>query len=1547
MTDQPRPITQGEWNRHKATILELYHSRELPLQSKEDKQSVIDIMRDEHSFLASPSQYEAQFRRWDIPKNLKKHEWRHIIAKMDDLHAKGLKTRLKVAGRIVNANRIKRNRRLYLQGTSGTANFSDLVPRFTQRTSRFQLEIRDRNGEWSSYREGENEDLTSMSVAPPTHFDGTSNDRQSLSPPTASGIGIDCIVQDNHHDNEVQASIATLVPTTSDPRLVSDLNSAIQPEHRQPHNVEKITSTNTNHDSDILGNLVTNHGVSSSGDSPVPCTAAPSTLAEPEFNEGIRSPGSSSGAIFEFLAPCFFGPGESIESIFAPISLLGEPSATLSHGTGIPTNFFTGSLEDPQTFVGLSQGSLLVSSPRNSPYRSLGSCLPFPDASSQGANMTLFGDLSLRAGNLSSLAEGRLSPQTNNFETTLEFSKLCEESPFFQLQRFFLNRDSRASGPNNQTYQGLGFNRGQLPTSIGEATTSHHRIFVKPLIQGVAEMVGTNTGRSHGFVLPDVGQVLECMESLLPEYFHGNEDAGKNSSLATMDLVFDSPFYRVLLYSVINNFAGLATLGVSPIYVLKAMTAEQQVAQRFFEYLGSSPSIVAKPLVDNLFAVGIQSHDAQAVTAILRVAQDKTHAIDVNRAIRCFDNRNRKPIDLAAGSLDLDMIEVLLKAGARLKGTQALQNIIQKFDCQAKLKMKVVRKLLDEGADICTNLIYLSLRGEIACRQLAEELLSRVSHTSCGRLFDSEKVSWHDKGCFPLLPSIIQNLSGSVATRVIEYILCKCQHSRLKQVRSADVKKYDDVLAKTLTVASADNNVDLVKILLPLLRNIPSSALSAAVRGRHREMIELLLESGVTFNKHRPLGMLCNISSDELKKCSCQKNCIRPSCFERRLLTPLSEAILLEDRDLVSRLEGLGALPSRYEGFESFCFADVASAAARIGDTEYVQMLIQRSPGMVRTSSTGALLTATANGKLSTVSVLLDAGADINGMWDFYQYSKKKAPGRLRYLRRRPFEYAIIRQKRGIMEEMLECDVQTTLACYVEAAVSCGDLGIIDNLLLMKALISHRALWKALKVGNNEILRRLSEGYWRQGSLHRTAGSFLITKAIESGNYLLLSSLLEHGRTADEKAMIAATENRDFRAIDLLLKHNTRLRKALRAAVKKNDPDMLRFLLSKGTNPADEQSLLYAMERDQAAYHILLGAFRAKYPEGLVGFGPQLLKNAMRRKNTSLLTNLLAAQMDANSFSKFSLPDENLKRRRRFEWEITTPLGFAILYGEDTSFALVHIMLAAGGDANAIVSKSDPTNEETTVWPLKTALLQAIEARNYQLVELLLTHGADVNHPARRGIKRTPLQMACEVCSLKIVQLLLNWGSDVNGAPAVRGGGTALQLAAISGSIKIVQLVLSRGADVHAPGSRVLGRTAFEGAAEHGRLDVLKVIWDAAFPEGIDEAQATRALRLARGNGHRGCEDYICYLVPTADVPGAYGDFDPTLSSRQAENFPGGYRRGFRKRRSSHRHSTSSIDSGNDESDFSYVASSVEGEDSTDYESSDDGTESDDDDWLI
>lgn len=69
--------------------------------------------------------------------------------------------------------------------------------------------------------------------------------------------------------------------------------------------------------------------------------------------------------------------------------------------------------------------------------------------------------------------------------------------------------------------------------------------------------------------------------------------------------------------------------------------------------------------------------------------------------------------------------------------------------------------------------------------------------------------------------------------------------------------------------------------------------------------------------------------------------------------------------------------------------------------------------------------------------------------------------------------------------------------------------------------------------------------------------------------------------------------------------------------------------------------------------------------------------------------------------------------------------------------------------------------------------------------------GADVQRPARRGLKRTPLQHACEIGSFKIVKLLLEYEADVNEAPADRNGATALQLTAVGGSIKIAELLLS------------------------------------------------------------------------------------------------------------------------------------------------------------
>lgn len=64
-----------------------------------------------------------------LAKNLKRHEWAHIIAKMDDLKTRGVVTRVKVAGSLVSAEKIKQQRRRYLKKMPASANTAEPLSR--------------------------------------------------------------------------------------------------------------------------------------------------------------------------------------------------------------------------------------------------------------------------------------------------------------------------------------------------------------------------------------------------------------------------------------------------------------------------------------------------------------------------------------------------------------------------------------------------------------------------------------------------------------------------------------------------------------------------------------------------------------------------------------------------------------------------------------------------------------------------------------------------------------------------------------------------------------------------------------------------------------------------------------------------------------------------------------------------------------------------------------------------------------------------------------------------------------------------------------------------------------------------------------------------------------------------------------------------------------------------------------------------------------------------------------------------------------------------
>jgi ankyrin repeat protein len=70
------------------------------------------------------------------------------------------------------------------------------------------------------------------------------------------------------------------------------------------------------------------------------------------------------------------------------------------------------------------------------------------------------------------------------------------------------------------------------------------------------------------------------------------------------------------------------------------------------------------------------------------------------------------------------------------------------------------------------------------------------------------------------------------------------------------------------------------------------------------------------------------------------------------------------------------------------------------------------------------------------------------------------------------------------------------------------------------------------------------------------------------------------------------------------------------------------------------------------------------------------------------------------------------------------------------------------------------------------------------------------------------IQRAAENGHYEVIDLLIKSGVDVNGRPAKRGGRTALQAAALPGHLEVVNQLLDSGADVHYETSKHDGRTA-------------------------------------------------------------------------------------------------------------------------------------------
>jgi len=138
-----------------------------------------------------------------------------------------------------------------------------------------------------------------------------------------------------------------------------------------------------------------------------------------------------------------------------------------------------------------------------------------------------------------------------------------------------------------------------------------------------------------------------------------------------------------------------------------------------------------------------------------------------------------------------------------------------------------------------------------------------------------------------------------------------------------------------------------------------------------------------------------------------------------------------------------------------------------------------------------------------------------------------------------------------------------------------------------------------------------------------------------------------------------------------------------------------------------------------------------------------------------------------------------------------TPLHLAALHDQP---AVAALLLANGADVNAqnTVARADSDGiKRAGETPLTLALLSY---EHKEMVELLLTHGADVNVMLSGGT--TPLSRAIDRDLTYDVELLLANGADPNAK--VYNWATPVHFAVWHGRTKLLELLLNYGADPNA-----------------------------------------------------------------------------------------------------------------------------------------------------
>ena len=190
-----------------------------------------------------------------------------------------------------------------------------------------------------------------------------------------------------------------------------------------------------------------------------------------------------------------------------------------------------------------------------------------------------------------------------------------------------------------------------------------------------------------------------------------------------------------------------------------------------------------------------------------------------------------------------------------------------------------------------------------------------------------------------------------------------------------------------------------------------------------------------------------------------------------------------------------------------------------------------------------------------------------------------------------------------------------------------------------------------------------------------------------------------------------------------------------------------------------------------------------------------------------------------------------------------SPLMYAV---EEQQIPICKLLLKSGANINFRNSK-------------ETILLEAISTKNAELVEYLLSQGAEVDGTPPSEKNLTPLTVAASTNQPDMVKLLLDSGALID--RRMKRGRTALWVACNFGCFEVIPLLLQRGANPNVTDFH--GVSIIEVAVGLGDLETVKLLIQHGIALFSQRNDGYRALKLAVEKGHVS----IAHFLLKANVP--------------------------------------------------------------------------------